>query len=71
MLSEQLGLELGIYEQQLGWFTEAGELIPLPEEAEYQRAEQERQAKEQERRAKEQEQRQRERLEAFLSLIQN
>jgi hypothetical protein len=44
--SEQLGLELGINERQLRWFTAEGELIPLPEEAERQRAEQERQAKE-------------------------
>jgi Uma2 family endonuclease len=44
--SEQLGLELGIYNRQLRWFSTDGDLIPLPEEAEYQRAEQERQAKE-------------------------
>lgn len=44
--SEQLGLELGIHERQLRWFTAVGELIPLPEEAERQRAEQERQARE-------------------------
>lgn len=51
--SEQLGLELGIYARQLRWFTLEGELIPLPEEAERQRAEQERQRAEQERQAKE------------------
>ncbi|NJN39288.1 MAG: Uma2 family endonuclease, partial [Acaryochloridaceae cyanobacterium CSU_3_4] len=45
--SEQLGLELGIHEDQLRWFTESGELIPLPEEAECQRAEQEHQRAEQ------------------------
>jgi Uma2 family endonuclease len=44
--SLQLGLELGIHERQLRWFTADGDLIPLPEEAERQRAEQERQAKE-------------------------
>lgn len=47
--SEQLGLELGIHERQLRWFTAAGDLIPLPEEAERQRAEQERQRAKQER----------------------
>jgi Uma2 family endonuclease len=41
--SEQLGLELGIYERQLRWFGADGALILLPEEAEQQRAEQERQ----------------------------
>ncbi|PIG95140.1 hypothetical protein CSQ79_01330 [Gloeocapsopsis sp. IPPAS B-1203] len=45
--SEQLGLELGIHEQQLRWFTAQGDLIPLPEEVERQRAEQERQRAEQ------------------------
>jgi Uma2 family endonuclease len=57
--SEQLGLYLGIYGQQLRWFTEQGQLIPLPEE-------QERQAKEQERQAKEQAQQRAERLESLL-----
>lgn len=38
--SEQLGLYLGIHEQQLRWFTGQGHLIPLPEEQERQRAEQ-------------------------------
>lgn len=37
--SEELELQLGIHERQLRWFTTAGELIPLPEEAERQRAE--------------------------------
>jgi Uma2 family endonuclease len=49
LLSEQLGLELGIHEHQLRWFSTDGVLIPLPEEAERQRAEQERQRAEQER----------------------
>lgn len=40
LVSEQLGLELGIHERQLRWFTAEGDLIPLPEEAERQRAEQ-------------------------------
>jgi Uma2 family endonuclease len=57
--SEQLGLYLGIHGQQLRWFTEQGQLIPLPEE-------QERQAKEQERQAKEQSQQRAERLESLL-----
>jgi len=57
--SEQLGLELGIHERQLRWFTAEGDLIPLPEEAERQRAEQERQHAEQERQA-------RKRLENYL-----
>jgi len=51
--SEQLGLALGIYERQLRWFTADGELIPLPEEAERQRADQERQRADQERQQKE------------------
>jgi Uma2 family endonuclease len=50
--SEQLGLYLGIHEQQLRWFTEQGQLIPSPEE--------------QERQAKEQAQQRAEQLEAFL-----
>jgi Uma2 family endonuclease len=57
--SEQLDLALGIYEQQLRWFTADGDLIPLPEEAERQRADQERQRADQERQAKE-------RLETYL-----
>lgn len=57
--SEQLGLELGIHDRQLRWFTAEGELIPLPEEAERQKAEQERQRADQERQA-------RERLENYL-----
>jgi Uma2 family endonuclease len=52
LVSEQLELELGIHDQKLRWFTAAGELIPLPEEVERQRAEQEHQA--------------RQRLEAYL-----
>ncbi len=57
--SEQLGLQLGIHARQLRWFTATGELIPLPEEAERQRAEQAQQQAEQARQAKE-------RLEAYL-----
>lgn len=64
--SEQLGLQLGVHERQLRWFTAEGELIPLPEEAESQRAEQEHQRAEQERQRAEQEQQARERLEAYL-----
>lgn len=45
LLSEQLELELGIHDRQLRWFM-AEELVPLPEEAERQRADQERQARE-------------------------
>ncbi|WP_416673857.1 Uma2 family endonuclease [Egbenema bharatensis] len=47
--SQQLGLQLGIHERQLRWFTAEGELIPLPEEAERQRADQAQQRAEQER----------------------
>lgn len=36
LLSEQLGLELGIHGRRLRWFTAAGELVPFPEEAERQ-----------------------------------
>jgi Uma2 family endonuclease len=64
--SLQLELELGIHERQLRWFTAAGELIPLPEEAEYQRAEQEHQRAEQERQRAEQAQQAKERLEIYL-----
>ncbi len=64
--SEQLGLQLGIYNRQLRWFTADGELIPLPEDAERQRAEQERQRAEQERQRAEQAQRRLEQLEAFM-----
>ncbi|MCF2970858.1 Uma2 family endonuclease [Synechococcus sp. Nb3U1] len=71
--SEQLGLKLGIHEGKLRWFTAEGQLIPLPEEAERQRAEQERQRAEQEyqraeqeRQAKEQTQEQLERLKVFM-----
>ncbi len=38
--SQQLGLYLGIYEQQLRWFSAEGQLIPLPEEQAQRRAEQ-------------------------------
>lgn len=47
LASQQLDLQLGIHGNQLRWFTAVGELIPLPEEIERQRADQERQAKEQ------------------------
>ncbi|MDX2271652.1 MAG: Uma2 family endonuclease [Cyanobacteriota bacterium] len=80
LASEELGLQLGIHEEQLRWFTAAGELIPLPEEAErqraeqehqraeqeHQRAEQEHQRAEQEHQRAEQEHQRAERLEAFL-----
>ena len=45
--SDQLNLYLGIHSQQLRWYGEDGQLIPLPEEQERQAKEQERQAKEQ------------------------
>jgi DNA-binding protein H-NS len=54
-----LGLELGIHDQKLRWFTAAGELIPLPEEVERQRAEQAEQRVQQEHQA-------RQRLEEYL-----
>ena len=66
LYSEQLRLELGIYQRQLRWFTPEGNLIPLPEEAERQRAEQERQRAEQERQRAEQAQQRLEQLEAFV-----
>lgn len=43
LVCQQLGLELGIYQRQLRWFTDTAELIPLPEEQERDRAEQEHQ----------------------------
>jgi hypothetical protein len=52
--SQQLELLLGIHENKLRWFTAEGELIPLPEEAERQKAEQERQRADQEQQSKEQ-----------------
>lgn len=71
--SEQLGLQLGIHERKLRWFTGEGELIPLPEaaerqraEQEYQRAEQEYQRAEQERQAKEHIQQELEQLKAVM-----
>ncbi len=57
--SLQLGLALGIHQRQLRWFTAEGNLIPLPEEAEHQRAEQEHQRAEQAQQATE-------RLETYL-----
>jgi Uma2 family endonuclease len=57
--SEQLGLYLGIHDRQLRWFSTEGQLIPLPEEQEWQRAEQ---AQERAERV----QQRAERLEAFL-----
>jgi Uma2 family endonuclease len=47
--SEQLKLHLGIYERQLRWFTAEGTVVPLPEEAEREQAEQARSQAEQER----------------------
>jgi Uma2 family endonuclease len=38
--SEQLELYLGIHERQLRWFTNQGQIVPLPEEAARERAEQ-------------------------------
>ncbi len=64
--SQQLGLLLGIHEHKLRWFTAEGELIPLPEEAERQKAEQERQRAEQERQRAEQLLQQLEQLQALL-----
>ncbi len=73
MQSEQLGLELGIYERQLRWYSAEGKLVPLPEEAEHQQAEQEReraeqahQQTEQERERAERERIRAERLEGYL-----
>jgi Uma2 family endonuclease len=57
--SEQLRLYLGIHERQLRWFSAEGQLVPLPEEQEQQRANQEQQRADQERQAKE-------RLESYL-----
>lgn len=56
--SEQLQLFLGIHERKLRFFTPAGQLVLLPEEAtalEYQRAEEERQRAEEERQRAEEE----------------
>lgn len=64
--SEQLGLELGIHERQLRWHSADGRLVPLPEEAEHQQAEQERLRAEQEHQRAEQERLRAERLESYL-----
>jgi Uma2 family endonuclease len=53
--SDQLELYLGIYENQLRWFSAEGQLVPLPEEAERLAKEQERLAREQAELAREQE----------------
>jgi Uma2 family endonuclease len=59
LTSHQLGLELGIYERKLRWFTDGGELIPFPEDVE-------RHAKEQAEQQAFKERQERERLEAYL-----
>ncbi|MBW4646998.1 MAG: Uma2 family endonuclease [Goleter apudmare HA4340-LM2] len=64
--SEQMGLELGIHERQLRWFTTDGALIPLPEEQERLAKQQAEKREQQERREKEQERQAKERLEAYL-----
>jgi Uma2 family endonuclease len=66
LVSEQLGLELGIHDQKLRWFTTEGKLIPLPEEQARQRAEQAEQREQQERQRAEQERQARQRLEEYL-----
>lgn len=58
--------QLGIHEGKLRWLTAEGQLIPLPEEAERQQAEQEYQRAEQERQAKEQLQQQLEQLKTIM-----
>jgi len=67
--SEQLGLYLGIHQEQLRFFTAAGELVPTPEEsaiAERQRADAERQRADAERQRADAERQQNERLTAKL-----
>jgi Uma2 family endonuclease len=64
--SEQLGLFLGVHNEQLRWWTAQGELIPLPEEQVQQAKEQERRAKEQAQQQVEQAQQRAERLERLL-----
>ncbi len=66
--SDQLELYLGIYERQLRWFSAAGQLIPLPEEAERLAKEQERLAKEQ---AQQAELRSRQRAERLGELLRS
>jgi Uma2 family endonuclease len=68
--SQQLELLLGIHENKLRWFTAEGELIPLPEEAERQKAEQERQRADQERQRADQEQQSKEQLLQHLDQLQ-
>ncbi len=60
--SQQLGLFLGVYNQQLRFFTPEGQLIPTPVEA----AEQEEQKAVQERQRADQEQQRSEKLAAKL-----
>jgi Uma2 family endonuclease len=67
--SEQLGLYLGIHQEQLRFFTAAGELVPTPEESaitERQRADAERQRADAERQRADAEHQQNERLTAKL-----
>ncbi|NJK29967.1 MAG: Uma2 family endonuclease [Acaryochloris sp. SU_5_25] len=64
--SEQLGLYLGIHEQQLRWLSADGDLIPLPEEQERQAKEQAQQRAEQAELRETQAQQKQERLAAFL-----
>ncbi|GAB4382352.1 MAG: Uma2 family endonuclease [Elainellaceae cyanobacterium] len=72
--SQSLELYLGVHDQKLRFFTEAGALVPLPEEdsqqqlvQERQRAEQERQRAEQDRQRAEQAEQELERLRALLN----
>ncbi|NJK30380.1 MAG: Uma2 family endonuclease [Acaryochloris sp. SU_5_25] len=64
--SEQLGLYLGIHEQQLRWLSADGDLIPLPEEQERRAKEQAQQRAEQAEFRETQVQQKQERLAAFL-----
>ena len=73
LASKELGLALGIHERQLRWYTEAGRLLPLPEVAAQERADQaEERAEQAEERAgqaeerAEQERQAKERLEDYL-----
>ena len=73
--SDELGLYLGIHDQQLRLFTPGGGLVPLPEEDALQQAEQERQRAEQERQRAEQAeqelQHQREQQEQLLAKLRS
>lgn len=66
LMSQELGLALGIHERQLRWYTAEGMLIPLPEVAAQERADQAEERADQAEEQADQERQAKERLEAYL-----